>query len=47
MFQPNLRRYLRQANCNKKRNKMEEFKLIIDAIGSNVWNNYTLYAVVA
>ena len=47
MFQPNLRRYLRQANCNIKRNKMEEFKLIIDAIGSFLWNNYTLYAVVA
>ena len=26
---------------------MEEFKLIIDAIGSFLWNNYTLYAVVA
>ncbi len=47
MFQPNLRRYLRQANCNIKRNKMEEFKLIIDAIGGFLWNNYTLYAVVA
>ena len=47
MFQPNLRRYLRQANCNIKRNNMEEFKLIIDAIGSFLWNNYTLYAVVA
>ncbi|MAJ30603.1 MAG: hypothetical protein CMQ73_05035 [Gammaproteobacteria bacterium] len=47
MFQPNLRRYLRQAKCNIKRNKMEEFKLIIDAIGGFLWNNYTLYVVVA
>ena len=26
---------------------MEEFKLIIDAIGGFLWNNYTLYVVVA
>ena len=26
---------------------MEEFKLIIEAIGSFLWNNYTLYVVVA